>query len=122
MVPGHEISGVVLFVGENVTNFKVGDHAGVGCMVASCGDCQECKQGDEQYCGNGKTVYTYNATYWPEEYPEKGDKPTYGGYSKHIVCNEKFVLNIPRNIDLAAAAPLLCAGITVYSPMMNFGV
>lgn len=122
MVPGHEIAGIVVHVGENVTGFKVGDRAGVGCMIDCCRDCDQCNNADEQYCSKGKCVYTYNSTYWPEEYEGKGDKPTYGGYSKHIVVDSRFVFTIPENLDLAAAAPLLCAGITVYSPMINFGL
>lgn len=118
MVPGHEIGGVVVSVGTNVTKFIVGDHAGVGCMVDSCRSCGECREGNEQYCHTGM-VGTYNSKY---KYAVECGSPTYGGYSKHIVVDKDFALLIPKNIDLAASTPLLCAGITVYSPMMHFGL
>eukprot|EP00286_Rhodomonas_abbreviata_P017321 CAMPEP_0181332956 /NCGR_PEP_ID=MMETSP1101-20121128/25393_1 /TAXON_ID=46948 /ORGANISM="Rhodomonas abbreviata, Strain Caron Lab Isolate" /LENGTH=363 /DNA_ID=CAMNT_0023442681 /DNA_START=32 /DNA_END=1123 /DNA_ORIENTATION=+ len=124
MVPGHEIGGVVVAVGSNVTSLKVGDHAGVGCMVDSCRGCQNCKVGDEQYCFSGM-VGTYNSKYRYKhclEYNDQGGATTYGGYSKSIVVDRNFVLQIPTALDLAAATPLLCAGITVYSPMMHFGL
>lgn len=110
MVPGHEIAGRVIEVGKNVTKFKVGDLAGVGCMVNSCGVCDRCKAGEEQYCENNKTVYTYNSRDF------EGD-PTLGGYSNNIVVTEKFALKIPQGADLARIAPLLCAGTTTYSPL-----
>lgn len=109
-VPGHEIIGRVTAVGSNVSTFKVGDTVGVGCMVDSDHDCPTCQAGLEQCCPNA--VFTYNA---PDAH---GTAPvTYGGYSDSIVVDERFVLNIPANLDLAATAPLLCAGITTYSPL-----
>jgi len=124
MVPGHEIVGRVVSVGENVTKFKMGDTVGVGCMVDSCRSCSACRMGDEQYCKTG-CVYTYNSRYsYPHcaEYNAKGGAVTYGGYSKAIVVSEQFVLSIPSNLDQAAAAPLLCAGTTTYSPLIHFGL
>jgi uncharacterized zinc-type alcohol dehydrogenase-like protein len=116
-VPGHELAGVVTAVGKDVTKFKVGDKVGVGCMVDACRTCDSCKAGLEQYCDTRGTVYTYNT-------PDKHHpgKPTYGGYSSHVVVDEAFVLRIPANLDLAGAAPLLCAGITTYSPLKHWGV
>lgn len=114
-VPGHEIVGRVTKVGPKVTGFKVGDRAAIGCMVDSCGACGSCKEGLEQYCDAGKTVFTYNSA------DPHGTAPTtYGGYSDQIVADEKFVLRVPENLDLAAAAPLLCAGITLYSPLRHW--
>jgi len=110
VVPGHEIVGRVSQVGSNVTKFKVGDQVGVGCMVDSCRICESCKAGLENYCENGP-VFTYNS----EDKILGG--MTYGGYSRSIVVDEDFVLQIPAGLDLAAAAPLLCAGITTYSPL-----
>lgn len=110
MVPGHEIVGRVARVGADVKKFKVGDNAAVGCMVYSCRQCESCKAGEEQYCKNGP-VYTYNS---PE--PVIGGS-TYGGYSNNIVVNQDFVLRVSKDMDLAATAPLLCAGITTYSPL-----
>lgn len=118
MVPGHEISGIVVAVGNNVTKFAVGDHAGVGCMVDSCRNCRNCRRGSEQYCQKG-FVGTYNSTY---KYCVECGNNTYGGYSKLIVVDKDFALQIPKNLDLASAAPLLCAGVTVYSPIMKFGL
>ena len=115
-VPGHEIVGRVLSVGGHVSKFKIGDLVGVGCMVDSCGECQYCKQDLEQYCEPGMTG-TYNAA--DQHLP---GNPTFGGYSEKIVVNENYVLRIPENIDLAAAAPLLCAGITTYSPLHHWNV
>ncbi|MHC5307608.1 NAD(P)-dependent alcohol dehydrogenase [Bartonella sp. LJL80] len=115
-VPGHEIIGTVRRVGDKVTKFKTGDKVGVGCMVNSCRECESCKNGLEQYCTNGNTL-TYNS---PD--PETGkDRYTFGGYSKRVVVNEDFVLKVPENLDLAATAPLLCAGITTYSPLRHWG-
>jgi uncharacterized zinc-type alcohol dehydrogenase-like protein len=112
-VPGHEIVGRIVGVGDKVKNFKVGELAGVGCMVDSCGHCESCKEGDEQYCENGFTG-TYNG-------PVFGGENTYGGYSKSIVVKESFVLHIKHPQDqLAAVAPLLCAGITTYSPLRHW--
>lgn len=116
-VPGHEIVGTVRRIGSKVTKFKVGQRVGVGCMVNSCQNCDYCSQGLEQYCENGNTL-TYNS---PD--PETGpDRYSFGGYSKRIVVNENFVLSIPDNLDLAAAAPLLCAGITTFSPLNHWKV
>ena len=115
VVPGHEIIGKVVAVGNAVKNFKVGDVAGVGCLVDSCGVCASCRAGDENYCdGPDGFIGTYNS-------PDKHTgKQTYGGYSDHIVVDEKFVLRVPKNLDLAAVAPLLCAGITTYSPLRHW--
>lgn len=113
-VPGHEIVGKVRQVGSAVTRFKSGDTVGVGCLVDSCRRCSSCKEGLEQYCENGFTG-TYNSSAPDGDY-------TKGGYSSHIVVDERFVLSIPKNLDLAATAPLLCAGITTYSPMRHLGV
>jgi uncharacterized zinc-type alcohol dehydrogenase-like protein len=113
-VPGHEIVGRVTKVGSGVTKFKPGDLAAVGCMVDSDRTCHECKAGFEQFCDN--LVLTYN-------FPDKhSGGVTYGGYSDSIVVDEHFVLRVPSNLDLAAAAPLLCAGITTYSPLRHWGV
>lgn len=114
-VPGHEIVGRVVAVGDKVRNFKVGDFAGVGCIVDSCGHCPACAEGEEQYCDNGFTG-TYNG-------PVFGGENTYGGYSQTIVVKEAFVLHIKHDSkDLASVAPLLCAGITTYSPLRHWGV
>jgi uncharacterized zinc-type alcohol dehydrogenase-like protein len=115
-VPGHEIVGKVTRVGSKVTRFKPGDLAAVGCMVDSCGVCGSCKEGLEQYCDNGATVFTYNSAD-----PHKTAPVTYGGYSQQIVVNEKFVLHVSKKLELAAVAPLLCAGITLYSPLKHWG-
>jgi len=115
MVPGHEIIGKVVSVGKDVKNFKPGDSVGVGCMVDSCHKCSACGQGLEQYCEHGAT-FTYNDT-------DRHDKmPTYGGYSEKIVVSDKFVVKIPDGLDLKGAAPLLCAGITTYSPLRHWKV
>ncbi len=115
MVPGHEIVGRVVKVGSEVKNFKVGDLAGTGCMVDSCQHCENCKQGLEQYCLEGSTQ-TYNST------ERDGSRPTYGGYSNTIVVREEFVLHVSEKLNLAAVAPLLCAGITTYSPLRHWKV
>ncbi|HEX8748367.1 MAG TPA: NAD(P)-dependent alcohol dehydrogenase [Pyrinomonadaceae bacterium] len=115
VVPGHEIVGKVARVGNEVTKFKAGDLAAVGCMVDSCRECAYCKQGLEQYCEPGNTL-TYNS---PDKYL---GTQTYGGYSESIVVDEDFVLRVPDNLDLAATAPLLCAGITTYSPLKHWQV
>src|SRR5580698_10015518 len=113
-VPGHEIVGRVTSVGSAVTRFKPGDLAAVGCLVDSDGSCPECKAGFEQFCPN--LTLTYN-------FPDKHTGGvTYGGYSESIVVTERFVLHVPKNLDLAGTAPLLCAGITTYSPMRHWGV
>ena len=113
MVPGHEVAGHVIEVGSKVTKFKVGDRAGVGTIVGSCGDCEYCLEGRENVCLKGN-VQTYNGRYYDGEV-------TIGGYSQSITVSEDFALHIPEALDLAAAAPLLCAGITVYSPLKRWG-
>ena len=115
MVPGHEIVGRVVKVGNHVKKFKVGDLAGTGCMVDSCQQCENCKQDLEQYCLKGNTA-TYNGK------ERDGKTPTYGGYSDSIVVREEFVLHISDKLDLASVAPLLCAGITTYSPLRHWKV
>lgn len=115
MVPGHEIVGRVTGVGAHVKKHKEGDLVGIGCLVDSCRDCDNCKQGLEQYCENGATG-TYNA------YERDGKTPTYGGYSNTIVCTEDFVVKVSENLDLKGVAPLLCAGITTYSPLRHWKV
>ncbi|MFG2674711.1 NAD(P)-dependent alcohol dehydrogenase [Streptomyces sp. DT20] len=112
MVPGHEIAGLVAEVGPGVTRFAVGDRVGVGCMVDSCRECENCEAGLEQYCSEGN-VGTYNAI-------GKDGEPTYGGYSTHVVVDENYTLRIPEGIALDEAAPLLCAGITTYSPLAHW--
>jgi uncharacterized zinc-type alcohol dehydrogenase-like protein len=113
MVPGHEIAGVVTKVGGSVTKFKVGDRVGVGCFVDSCRTCSNCVKGEQQYCLQGMTG-TYNS------YERDGKTPTYGGYSNNIVVDENYVLRMPQNIPLDRGAPLLCAGITLYSPLRHW--
>jgi uncharacterized zinc-type alcohol dehydrogenase-like protein len=113
MVPGHEIVGRVVSVGDRVTRVKAGDLAGVGCMVDSCRTCVWCREGQEQFCQQG-CAWTYNSTEMDRR------TPTHGGYSTHIVTTESFVLRIPGTMDPARAAPLLCAGITTYSPLRQF--
>lgn len=115
MVPGHEIVGRVTRVGAKVKQFKAGDLAGVGCMVDSCRTCRSCEENLEQFCENG-FVGTYNAV------EKDGKTLTQGGYSDHIVVDEKFTLRIPKELDLAATAPLLCAGITTYSPLRHWKI
>ncbi len=112
MVPGHEIAGVVTEVGPGVTKYAVGDRVGVGCMVDSCRECHNCKAGLEQYCTGG-VVATYNGL-------DKHGEPTYGGYSTSIVVDENYVVRIPDPLPLDVAAPLLCAGITLYSPLRHW--
>jgi len=115
VVPGHEIVGRVSAVGGQVKGFKLGDLAGVGCLVDSCRTCGSCREGLEQYCET-QPVFTYNG---PDRHT---GGMTYGGYSSHIVVDEAFVLRMPASLDLAASAPLLCAGITTYSPLREWGV
>lgn len=115
MVPGHEIVGRVVKVGDHVKKFKVGDLAGTGCLVDSCRVCDNCKDGLEQYCTNGHSQ-TYNG------YEQDHKTPTYGGYSNNIVVHEDFVLRISDKLDLASVAPLLCAGITTYSPLRHWNI
>ncbi|MFG2380061.1 NAD(P)-dependent alcohol dehydrogenase [Streptomyces avermitilis] len=112
MVPGHEIAGIVAEVGSGVTKFQVGDRVGVGCMVDSCRECENCKAGLEQYCVKGN-VGTYNAL-------DKNGEPTYGGYSEKVVVDENYTVRIPDGLALDVAAPLLCAGITTYSPLKHW--
>ena len=114
-VPGHEIVGRVAAVGDAVTRFKVGDLAGVGCMVDSCRECASCQEGLEQYCERG-FVGTYNGE------DRQGGGHTFGGYSRAVVVDQAFVLKVPEKLDLAAVAPLLCAGITTYSPLRHWKV
>ncbi|MFE6333855.1 NAD(P)-dependent alcohol dehydrogenase [Streptomyces sp. NPDC057806] len=113
MVPGHEIAGVVTEVGSGVTKFAVGDRVGVGCMVDSCRECDNCRAGQEQYCTGGGMIGTYNAL-------DKNGEPTYGGYSRQIVVDENYTVRIPDGLSLDVAAPLLCAGITTYSPLKHW--
>jgi len=113
VVPGHEIAGVVAEVGSEVTKHSVGDRVGVGCMVDSCGECVNCTAGEEQYCLKGN-IGTYNAV-------GKDGQPTQGGYSTHVVVTEDFVLRIPDGLELDVAAPLLCAGVTLFSPLNHWG-
>lgn len=113
LAPGHEIAGIVTEVGSNVTKHAVGDRVGVGCMVNSCRECKNCQAGEEQYCLNGN-VGTYGAV-------DRDGTITQGGYSTHVVVTEDFVVRIPEGIELDAAAPLLCAGITTYSPLRHWG-
>jgi len=115
VVPGHEILGRVTKIGKDVRKFKVGDLAAVGCLVDSCRTCNSCKQGLEQFCTGGP-VFTYNG---PDKYT---GGMTYGGYSENVVVDEKYTLKVPTNLDPAAAAPLLCAGITTYSPLRKWNV
>jgi alcohol dehydrogenase (NADP+) len=114
MVPGHEIVGHVISVGANVTKFKVGDRAAVGVMVNSCRECENCKAGTESYCDKGM-VPTYNGK-------DYDGTPTFGGYAKHIVVRADYAFTVSHKLDLAATAPLLCAGITTYSPLRNWKV
>ena len=113
-VPGHEIAGRVVAVGKDVTRFKRDDHAAVGCMVDSCRTCRSCNEGLEQYCDNRQVTWTYGS---PDAHT---GGVTYGGYSTTIVVDQHFVARIPESLDLAAAAPLLCAGITTYSPLRHW--
>ena len=113
LAPGHEIVGVVADVGADVTRHRVGDRVGVGCMVNACRACTNCRNGDEQYCLNG-AVATYGSA-------DRDGTITQGGYSTHVVVDENFVLSVPEGLDLAEAAPLLCAGITTYSPLRRWG-
>ncbi|PZR00289.1 MAG: hydroxyacid dehydrogenase [Cereibacter sphaeroides] len=114
-VPGHEIVGRVIAVGPDVTKYKVGDHVGVGCMVDSCQHCDQCQKGEEQLCREGNTQ-TYGG------FDRITRELTQGGYSKHLVAREEFVLRMPDGLDISKAAPLLCAGITTWSPLRTWGV
>lgn len=113
IVPGHEIVGRVIATGNRVSKFKVGDYAGVGCMINSCGECEACKTSNEQFCMNGRTVFTYNSTDYFH-----GGEITYGGYSDNYVVSENFAIQVPQGAQIEKVAPLLCAGITTYSPIM----
>ncbi len=115
MVPGHEIVGKVTKIGDKVKKFKVGDSVGVGCFVDSCRHCKPCEQSLQQYCEKGAN-FTYNST------EKDGRTPTYGGYSTQMVVDENYVLNLPKNLALDKAAPLLCAGITTYSPLRHWKI
>lgn len=112
MVPGHEIAGIVTAVGKKAIKYKPGDRVGVGCFVDSCGVCAECQRGQEQFCDKG-VVFTYNGT-------EYDGAPTMGGYSDKIVVKERYVLRMPDSLPLEGCAPLLCAGITLYSPLKHW--
>ncbi|MFZ4263318.1 NAD(P)-dependent alcohol dehydrogenase [Sphingobacterium sp. HJSM2_6] len=114
-VPGHEIVGRITKVGSSVTKFKIGDLAAVGCMVDSCRTCEQCQQNQEQYCEAGN-IQTYNG------HDKHLNQQTFGGYSEKIVVDEHFVLRVPENLDLAATAPLLCAGVTTWSPLKHWKV
>ncbi|CAN5435625.1 NAD(P)-dependent alcohol dehydrogenase [soil metagenome] len=113
VVAGHELAGVVTEIGSEVTKFTVGDHVGVGCFVDSCRECDQCNAGLQQYCTGGGMVDTYNAI-------DRDGTPTYGGYSAATVVDENYVLHVPDSIPLDKAAPLLCAGITLYSPLRHW--
>ncbi|MBS1949244.1 MAG: NAD(P)-dependent alcohol dehydrogenase [Bacteroidetes bacterium] len=115
IVPGHEIVGRVTVVGDHVQKFKIGDLAGVGCIVDSCRECEYCKEGEEQFCENGNTI-VFNS---PDK---KHGGITYGGFSENIVVDENYAVHFPETLDLASAAPILCAGITVYSPFKHWNV
>lgn len=110
VVPGHEITGVITKVGSSVSEFKIGDRVGVGCLAASCLECEFCKGSEENYCD--KVQFTYNGIFWDGSI-------TYGGYSKMLVADHRYVVHVPESLPMDAAAPLLCAGITVYSPMID---
>ncbi|HEX9832430.1 MAG TPA: NAD(P)-dependent alcohol dehydrogenase, partial [Mycobacterium sp.] len=113
LVPGHEIAGIVTAVGPEVTKFKVGERVGVGCFVDSCRECAQCRAGEEHYCTNPGMIGTYNSV-------GRDGEPTQGGYSGAIVVDENYVLHIPDSLPMDAAAPLLCAGITLYSPLRHW--
>ncbi|MCF8254251.1 MAG: NAD(P)-dependent alcohol dehydrogenase [Bacteroidia bacterium] len=115
IVPGHEIVGKVVAIGSEVTNYKLGDIAGVGCFVDSCRHCNPCKEGEENFC-EGAVTWTYNSI------PAGASMPTYGGYSKSMVVDELYALHIDPKMDLSRVAPLLCAGITTYSPLRHWNV
>jgi len=118
-VPGHENIGRVTFAGSNVTKFKVGDIVGVGCMIDSCQHCDPCHEGEEQFCeGPHGPTMTYNG-YWV---PDETKYNTFGGYSTNLVVKDKFVVKIPDTLDITKAAPILCAGVTTYSPLKHWGV
>ncbi|KAG9149031.1 hypothetical protein Leryth_010637 [Lithospermum erythrorhizon] len=113
VVPGHEITGIITKVGNNVSNFKIGDKVGVGCLAASCLECEFCQSSQENYCD--QIQFTYNGIFWDGSI-------TYGGYSKMIVTDHRYVVHVPESLPMNAAAPLLCAGVTVYTPMNDGGL
>lgn len=115
LVPGHEVIGRVKSIGQSVTKFKIGDLVGIGCMVDSCRTCSACHQGLEQYCEEGN-IGTYAS------FDRIDQTPTYGGYSQQIICSQDFVLKVPENLDTQAVAPILCAGITTWSPLRHWNV
>lgn len=115
LVPGHEIVGRVIAIGSSVSKYQIGDLVGIGCMIDSCRSCSACHAGLEQYCEEGNTQ-TYGAL------DRHDQRPTYGGYSQTIVCSEDFVLKVPENLDTKAVAPILCAGITTWSPLRHWNV
>ena len=115
VVPGHEIVGRVTAIGAKVSKFKIGDLVGIGCMVDSCRHCAACEAGVEQYCEEGN-IQTYNSI------DRHDQRPTYGGYSQTIICSEDFVLKVPENLDTQAVPPILCAGITTWSPLRHWNV
>lgn len=120
-VPGHEVVGRVSKIGSRVTRFKIGEIVGVGCMIDSCMECKSCEHGEEQLCtGPVRMTMTYNGYFKPD--PKAPEFNTFGGYSTHIVSKEHFVLSIPEGMSIAAAAPILCAGVTTYSPLKQHGV
>jgi len=114
LAPGHEIAGTVAAIGSDVTKHAVGDRVGVGCLVNSCGECRNCLRGDEQFCSNG-AIFTYGST-------DRDGSVTQGGYSEQVVVTESFAVRIPDALGLDVAAPLLCAGITTYSPLRHWNV
>lgn len=118
-VPGHEVVGRITELGDATGDFKVGDIVGVGCMIDSCQQCTSCTHGEEQYCtGPVAMTMTYNGYFKPDD----SGFNTFGGYSTHLVCKTNFLLRIPAGMDEVAAAPILCAGVTTYSPLKKFGV
>jgi len=118
-VPGHEVIGRIVNAGKKVTKFKEGDIVGVGCMIDSCQTCPQCKSNEEQFCtGPHGPTMTYNGYFGDPE----SDFNTYGGFASHMVSNQDFLIRIPENLDIKAAAPILCAGVTTYSPMKHWGV
>ena len=120
-VPGHEIIGRVVSVGDNVTMAKPGDIVGVGCMIDSCQHCEACIEGDEQFCqGEQGPLMTYNGYFRPSTISDPAN--TFGGYSTHIVANQNFLINIPESLDISKVAPILCAGVTTYSPLNHWDV
>jgi uncharacterized zinc-type alcohol dehydrogenase-like protein len=121
MVPGHELIGTVVEVGSNVTKVKVGDNVGVGCIIDSCLECGACERGDEMYCEKGGHVHTYNSM---KKYNHIGGNPdtqNFGGYAASQVVHERFIIRIPDSLKLETAAPILCAGITMYDPLKHWG-